>query len=393
GQHESIYKAYVREGNEWVIRGVRGLRKKTEGPWEMVSAIQDERYGFGLPISDSSLDSVNDERKKDGKPPLTRSPGKRFLDYGKNKDGYWGYEAFKEQVVDVLDVYEWLEPDVQVVVEVHHSSGHAKHREDGLHVSNMNVKYGGKQKVLRDSVMTEGCVGPEEAKRYFANGKWSTQISEGAVCIDQKLNVGETQTSTFAVGAPPPSCDWEAPRKDTKVAVKSKRTKKAGAGGGDGVSPDGDGEGAAAGAPSKYKIKEGYEWKAKGEKQYLWERGWWKEGMSAAVGVTDDKNIEKILQAQPDFKNERTALQHVVKSRGHILLMSPKCHPEVAGVGIEYSWGFSKQKFRRKINDEVPKHLPDNIEKSLCTEKYLTIRRVRRFARRTRDYCRAYREF
>ncbi|CAN0536152.1 unnamed protein product, partial [Ectocarpus sp. 12 AP-2014] len=103
-------------------------------------------------------------------------------------------------------------------------------------------------------------------------------------------------------------------------------------------------------------------------------------------------HVEKVLQALPDFKNKRTALQHLVESRGHILLLSPKCHPEVAGVGIEYSWGFSKQKFRRKINDEVPKHLHANIEKSLCTDKYLTVGRVRRFTRQTRDYCRAYRD-
>ncbi|CAM9518710.1 unnamed protein product [Ectocarpus sp. 4 AP-2014] len=106
--------------------------------------------------------------------------------------------------------------------------------------------------------------------------------------------------------------------------------------------------------------------------------------------LNDDMHVEKVLQSLPDFKNERTALQHLVESRGHILLSSPKCHPEVAGVGIEYSWGFSKQMFRRKINDEVRKHLHDNIEKSLCIDKYLTIGRVRRFARRTRDYCRAY---
>ena len=30
-QDESVYKAYAREGTEWVIRGVRGLRKKSEG--------------------------------------------------------------------------------------------------------------------------------------------------------------------------------------------------------------------------------------------------------------------------------------------------------------------------------------------------------------------------
>ncbi|CAB1108171.1 unnamed protein product [Ectocarpus sp. CCAP 1310/34] len=90
--------------------------------------------------------------------------------------------------------------------------------------------------------------------------------------------------------------------------------------------------------------------------------------------------------------SERTVLQHLVERRGHILLLAPKCHPEVAGVGTKYSWGLSKQKFRRKINDEVPKHLHANIEKSLCTDKYLTVGRVRRFARRTRDHCRAYRD-
>ncbi|CAN0302378.1 unnamed protein product [Ascophyllum nodosum] len=110
----------------------------------------------------------------------------------------------------------------------------------------------------------------------------------------------------------------------------------------------------------------------------------------AAAGVADEKNIDKVLQALPDFKTERTALQHVVESPGHILLLSPKRHPEVAGVGIGYSWGFSKQKFRRVHNDEVPKNLPANIEATMCTKNYLTIGRVRRFARRTREYCRAY---
>ncbi|CAN0197693.1 unnamed protein product, partial [Ectocarpus sp. 4 AP-2014] len=138
GQDESVYKAYAREGKEWVVQGVRGLRKKTEGPGKMVSAFQDERHGFGLPVTD------------DGKEVLTRSPGLRFLQYGKNKDGYWGYDEFKEQIEDVLDVLDVFEPNMQVVVEIDHSSGHTRQREDGLHVGNMNVKYGGKQKVLRD---------------------------------------------------------------------------------------------------------------------------------------------------------------------------------------------------------------------------------------------------
>lgn len=113
--------------------------------------------------------------------------------------------------------------------------------------------------------------------------------------------------------------------------------------------------------------------------------------MTVGEKVAPDKNIATKLSNLPDFKAERTALQHVVESRGHILVLSPKCHPEVAGVGIEYSWGMSKMKFRREINDENPKHLHANILASLCPDTILTLGRVRRFARRTRDFCRSYR--
>ena len=71
-------------------------------------------------------------------------------------------------------------------------------------------------------------------------------------------------------------------------------------------------------------------------------------------------------------------------------MLSPKFHPEVAGVGIEYSWGMSKLKFRREINDEIPKNLHKNIVACMNTDTILTLPRIRRFARRTRDYCRAY---
>ncbi|CAM9743823.1 unnamed protein product, partial [Pylaiella littoralis] len=155
GQDESIYNAYAREGKEWVIQGVSGMRKKPERPGLMVSAFQDERNGFGLPLPGDVLAQVNAKRALDDKPALKRSPGVRYLEHGKNQ--------FKEQIEDVLDAAECLEPDVQPTVEIDHSSGHTKQRGDGLHVSNMNVKYGGKQKVLRDTVVTEDCLGPGEA--------------------------------------------------------------------------------------------------------------------------------------------------------------------------------------------------------------------------------------
>ena len=94
-----------------------------------------------------------------------------------------------------------------------------------------------------------------------------------------------------------------------------------------------------------------------------------------SVGFVDDRVIEEVLL-----------------SRGHILIMSPKCHPEIAGCGIEYCWGISKLKFRRGINDFFAKNLSANVLKSFCPDTILTLGRVRRFARKTRDYGHVYRE-
>ena len=44
-----------------------------------------------------------------------------------------------------------------------------------------------------------------------------------------------------------------------------------------------------------------------------------------------------------DFAHEKTALEDAFESRGHILRMCVKGHPELAGQGIEYSWGLAKQ--------------------------------------------------
>ncbi|CAN0216615.1 unnamed protein product, partial [Ascophyllum nodosum] len=367
-QDESVYKAYAREGNEWVIRGTRGLRKKSEGPREMVSAFQDERHGFGLPVADDQLKAINDKRKKNGKAPLKRSPGLRFLVVGKNKDGFWGYDQFKEQIEDVLDVLEHLDDGMQMVIEGDHSSGHAKQREDGLHVSDMNVKYGGKQKKLRDTVMTKECFGPEEAKMYFANGKWSTNSSEGAVVIDLKLMVGARSKLARLRRVHLLPFTIERLRAKTRKLRPRLRAKK-----------------------KRARAREVAQASRRLEEVTTPLAELQQNPRIRSTKVADEKNIDKVLQTLPDFKTERTALQHVVESRGHILLLSPNCHPEVTGVGIEYTWGFSKQKFRRVHNDEVPKNLHANIEATMCTKNYLTIGQVRRFARRTREYCRAYR--
>lgn len=41
----------------------------------------------------------------------------------------------------------------------------------------------------------------------------------------------------------------------------------------------------------------------------------------------------------PDFKLETSELSNLWRARGHGFELGVKCHPEMAGCGIEYCWG------------------------------------------------------
>ena len=76
-----------------------------------------------------------------------------------------------------------------------------------------------------------------------------------------------------------------------------------------------------------------------------------------------------------------------VEGLGQLLDMSPKLHPEVAGVRTEYCWAVAKQELRAK-NDFQIKTPSARVQHSLTM---LSIPVVRNCARRARDYERAYR--
>ena len=67
--------------------------------------------------------------------------------------------------------------------------------------------------------------------------------------------------------------------------------------------------------------------------------------------VPPDLDAHAVLSSCPDFAFERTALQNVIETRGHILLHSVVCTPETAGGGIEYAWGKLKfEQSRQALN-------------------------------------------
>eukprot|EP00734_Pompholyxophrys_sp_LG126_P000307 Pompholyxophrys_sp_v1_NODE_102_length_1985_cov_3.586528.p1 type:complete len:221 gc:universal NODE_102_length_1985_cov_3.586528:1494-832(-) len=166
----------------------------------------------------------------------------------------------------------------------------------------MNVQYGGKQKVVHDSILTEDCLGSEPAVMKF----------NGAI-LDKKLKSGDKQSMIFLPGDPPPFYFLDCPTHDQvnckkpkkqlsksalkkrdeqilKVQASAQATKQLLQ---TSLNP----------ALSSLKevvenledsisavdvikltevdnIVEGYIGKCKGKKQILWERGLWKAGMA-----------------------------------------------------------------------------------------------------------------
>ena len=139
-------------------------------------------------------------------------------------------------------------------------------------------------------------------------------------------------------------------------------------------------------------IVEGWAGKPKGLRQVLWERRKWKAGMVQKIKVDDSQQrdrsfcMQTVLHQCPDFNTEPGALHKLIHDRGHILLMSPKGHPEIAGLGVEYDWGCIKKVFRR-INDQVAKKIDLHIGIALDS---ITMDIARNTARRARMYMRAY---
>jgi hypothetical protein len=158
-------------------------------------------------------------------------------------------------------------------------------------------------------------------------------------------------------------------------------------------------------------LKQGYIGRDKGAKQIAFERGFFNASCKLdGVDVSwegdlikddqgrqlldkhgskarnRDRSVRRMLEGCKDFANEKTLLQHVLEDKlGCLCMLTPKCHPEIAGRGIEYAWGYSKLRFRNQFNDAKQKHLEENVRMALTTD-VLTLQRIRKFARKAREY-------
>jgi hypothetical protein len=149
-------------------------------------------------------------------------------------------------------------------------------------------------------------------------------------------------------------------------------------------------------------ITEGWEGKPKGMLQILFERGFINPERMNEYTV-DGKNdafgnhvtgtcLRYLMEQLSDFQDEETLLQYHGRLLGCKVDRTPKCHPEMAGEGVEYGWACGKNVYRRlPLKDKKTKaKFRESVSKCLDPNEVLTIGRQRLFSKRAREYMVAY---
>jgi hypothetical protein len=144
--------------------------------------------------------------------------------------------------------------------------------------------------------------------------------------------------------------------------------------------------------------KPGWMNQPKGLQQVLWERGWIDESnlvsYKAAFQENNQFSLQWLMSQCPDFAQEKSAMEallHRISSDAFnvSILVTPKYHCELAGEGIEYSWGLAKRHFRNLplLDKKGRVNFIDSVR--MCVE-YVKVNHVRQFAAKTRRYMLTY---
>lgn len=119
----------------------------------------------------------------------------------------------------------------------------------------------------------------------------------------------------------------------------------------------------------------------KGMANIIKERGLWPEngllaqceGFKCEDGKTDCCCCRRLLFTQPDFVAQKSQLEELIESRGHICDFYPKFHPELNF--IEQYWGLAKYHYRLSPKTTNSKEMEHNMISALDTPELLQIRR------------------
>ena len=389
GQDECIFKQFVFTRGFWVLPdGTRQLVPKEEGQGVMLSSFCSRELGYGFPLTQDVLEAVNKQCENTHysdtiaasirfgtslKPLLATSPFVRELDYGNGNDGYWSYEHMVVQIEDCIDVLRHTHPQFYFIFLLDNSNGHDRLQPDRLSITKINIRHAGKQPRMRSSKLTHQEFGPFHTS-------------------DSKLQPNDIQSMQFSESDPGPCylseqerieqrldmhLDKQKKRDLTKVELME--TLKARGNNSFGTKKSLQEKCTKLGIPFSVQVpvvREGWVGKPKGSLQILFERCWihpdlihlyTAEGKRSEQPNIHQSNIlpdptgcnysiKSLMKLQADFRNEVTLLQFHAAKLGVSVDRTPKCHPELAGEGIEYTWALAKLKYRSApIGDKISK--------------------------------------
>ena len=144
---ESTFMSNEDQTTQWGMKGEKMLKPKSKGSGIMVSDFIDEHNGF-LALSDEEHDKAKVSN------PRIHKYAREFLEYGESKEGYWTRDKFVAQMHRAIEMAEIKYPKEEGWCHVwvfDHSSCHAAMAADALEVGKMNVKPGGKQRIMHDT--------------------------------------------------------------------------------------------------------------------------------------------------------------------------------------------------------------------------------------------------
>jgi hypothetical protein len=423
GQDKSVFNQFPLKPRQWVgPQGQRPLLPKTDGMSLMLSAIQSRETGFGVHISRIQLEEINDSRRGQnyvdldaalaihgqvGKKDLKESPFVVSFKLGANNEGYWTYNHTSIQFKDCVDCIKVLFPQFDFVFLFDHLQGHAKKLVNGLHAYSMNKGYGGAQPIMRESKI-------REHNGYLGTNRHTLQVGDTQSFVFKPeydgpfwMSPQERELNRQDCILPPPPgiprawnktiaelkaelaplnilsdrrqyrlAELQEIARDNNLDPKTERTRE----------------------------RKGWMGQPKGLMQVLWERGWIDEDhiekYTMDLAKDDDGEVlegnenwglKYLMASCLDFAEEMTALQHVGHELGVSVLITPKFHAEMAGEGIEYSWGVSKSVYRcMPLDSKKGKASFKALVHECISRDVLTTATVRKLSRRARSYICAY---
>ena len=341
----------------------------------------------------------------------------RLFEYGHGatKQGYWTYDHMACQMEDCIDVLTVaFKNKFDYCLLLDHSQGHDRKKPDGLNADKMAKAHSAAQVRMRDTdKLTADNIGPYQygdpcqLKVGDVQRLWWDESfvgpNDGPIFLTPEQRIAQRNDRDLNESG--------SKNKTCKELIEELQAK--------GLQPRGllkDLQGMAqqndiAIKKSVRKIKEGWINKSKGVLQVLYERGFINRSKLSDYkmepfkddngNILDDTySLKVIMSKQTDFINEETMLEYNLREIGqqrgfqNSLLRSPKCHPEVAGEGVEYNIAHAKIYIR-----SISWQKRTNIREF---QKYVLLAFSRRgganitehrsiaFSRRARDYIIAY---